>query len=627
MVRVARAVIAVLIILASASIPVLAQAPAPVAYHLTFPEREHRLMDVAITLADLPEGPLELRMSRSSPGRYAVHEFAKNVFNVRVTDGSGRRLAVSRPNPSQWNVSGHSGIVHVTYRVFGDRVDGTYLGIDGTHAHINMPAALMWARGLQLRPTTVRFELPEGTSWRIATQLLPGPDEYTYTAPNLQYLMDSPTELSDFALRTFPIAEGGRVQTIRLAVHHHGTDADLDGFVKDIAAIVRESRHVFGEYPDFEGDTYTFIADYLPWASSDGMEHRNSTILTSPSSIASNRLGLLNTVAHEFVHAWNVERIRPQSLEPFDFEDANISEELWFGEGFTSYYASLLLQRAGLTTVADFAADVGRTISTVVTSPARALRTPVEMSQMAPFVDAATFIDRTNFDTAFLSYYTWGAAIGLGLDLLLRDRSNGDVTLDHYMRAMWQEFGKPASRLSGYVERPYSMADLERTLAKVAGDAAFARDFFARYVQGHEAIEYGPLLARAGFVLRSASPRQGFAGTLRLQDGQRGVRVTGTVPLGSPAYDAGLGRDDVIVSVDGRSVGSAIEVYRAIQAGRPGDALPIVFEHRGHRVSTVLRLVENPRLEVVPGEQAGQAPREAERRFREAWLGPARGDR
>ncbi len=624
MVRVARAVFAVLIILASA---VQALAQAPVAYHLTFPEREHRLMDVAITFEDLPEGPLELRTSRSSPGRYAVHEFAKNVFNVRATDESGRSLPVSRPNPSQWNVSGHSGTVRVAYRVFGDRVDGTYLGIDGTHAHINMPAAFMWARGLELRSATVRFEPPDGSSWRVATQLLPGPDDYTYSAPNLQYLLDSPTELSDFALRTFTIAEGDHVQTIRVAVHHHGTDADLDGFVKDVAAIVRESRHVFGEYPAFEGDTYTFIADYLPWASGDGMEHRNSTILTSPSSIASNRLGLLNTVAHEFVHVWNIERIRPQSLEPFDFEDANISGELWFGEGFTSYYASLLLQRTGLTTVADFAADIGRTISTVVTSPARTFRTAVEMSEMAPFVDAATFIDRTNFDSTFLSYYTWGAAIGLGLDLMLRDRSNGRITLDHYMRAMWREYGKPPSRLPGYVERPYTMTDLENTLASVAGDAAFARDFFARYVQGHEAIDYAPLLARGGLVLRPGSPGQGFAGTLRLQDGQRGVRVTGTVPLGSPGYHAGLGRDDLIVSVDGRTVGSALEVYRAIQAGRPGQGLPIVFEHRGHRIATVLRLIENPRLEVVPGEQAGQPLGEQERRFREAWLGPARGDR
>ena len=98
-------------------------------------------------------------------------------------------------------------------------------------------------------------------------------------------------------------------------------------------AIVREARHVFGEYPPFEGNTYTFIADYLPWANGDGMEHRNSTILTSSSSMRTSRLDLLDTIAHEFFHSWNVERIRPQSLEPFNLDDANISGELWLAEG------------------------------------------------------------------------------------------------------------------------------------------------------------------------------------------------------------------------------------------------------------------------------------------------------
>src|SRR5687767_4011189 len=167
-------------------------AQAPVAYRLSFPEREHRLMQVDATFSDVLPGPLQLRMSRSSPGRYALHEFAKNVFDVRVDDGAGRMLTVDRPNPHEWDVTGHNGTVHVSYRVFGDRVDGTYLAIDSTHAHINMPAAIMWARGLELRPATVRFEAPPGASWRVATQLIPGSDPSTYIAPNLQYLMDSP---------------------------------------------------------------------------------------------------------------------------------------------------------------------------------------------------------------------------------------------------------------------------------------------------------------------------------------------------------------------------------------------------------------------------------------------------
>src|SRR5262245_9873630 len=380
----------------------------PVAYRLSFPEAAHHLMQVEATFTTIPAGPLQLRMSRTSPGRYALHEFAKNVFDVRITDESGQALAVTRPNPHEWDVTGHSGTVRVTYRVFGDRLDGTYLAIDSSHAHINMPAVIMWARGFERRPITVVFERPTGTSWRVATQLSPGSDGVSFTAPNLQYLMDSPSEFSQFTLRSFTVPDDRRTPVFRVAVHHSGTDTEVDGLVRDVETIVREARHVFGEYPSFEGNTYTFIADYLPWAHGDGMEHRNSTVLTSSATIKASRLDLLDAVSHEFFHSWNVERIRPQSLEPFNLDAANMPGELWLAEGFTNSYGPLVMKRAGLTTLRAFLQDLGGAIDVVRTSPARSLRSAVEMSQLAPFVDRASNGDRTDFDNTFISYYTWG---------------------------------------------------------------------------------------------------------------------------------------------------------------------------------------------------------------------------
>ena len=287
-------------------------------------------------------------MSRSSPGRYALHEFAKNVLDVRATDSEGRPFPIAHPNPNQWEVTGHSGDVRVSYRIFGDWVDGTYLAIDGTHAHINMPAAIMWARGFDASPITIRFEPPPGASWRVATQLLPGRDSLTFTAPNLQYLMDSPAEFSAFAVRTFTVTDQGRTPVFRIVAHHTGTDADLDALVRDVDTIVRETRYVFGEFPAFDTNTYTFITDYLPGNDRDAMEHRNSAVITSPRPIAADRLGHLGSVSHEFCHAWNVERIRPASLEPFNFDDVNMSGELWLAEGFCNYYGALVLRRVGV---------------------------------------------------------------------------------------------------------------------------------------------------------------------------------------------------------------------------------------------------------------------------------------
>ena len=343
----------ILLLLTGASALMPAQAPVPpVVYRLSFPEPEHRWMQVEVTFTDVPAGPLQLRMSRSSPGRYALHEFAKNVFDVRITDAAGAPLPVTRPEPA--SVGRHRPQRARARRPTASSATASTAptsAIDSTHAHINMPAALMWARGLRAaprdRPLRAAGRARRGGS---ATQLLPGPDPFTFTAPNLQYLMDSPTEFSAFALRTFTRRRTSRAT--RCSASPSITRAPTRSstrFAGDVETIVREARHVFGEYPAFEGNTYTFIADYLPWASGDGMEHRNSTILTQHARrSATNRLGLLDTVSHEFFHAWNVERIRPRSLEPFNFEDANMSGELWLAEGFTSYYGPLVLQRAGL---------------------------------------------------------------------------------------------------------------------------------------------------------------------------------------------------------------------------------------------------------------------------------------
>ncbi|MBM3819706.1 MAG: M61 family metallopeptidase [Acidimicrobiia bacterium] len=599
---------------------VAGQGVAPIAYRISLPEPEHRWMQVEVTFPDVPPAPLQLRMSRSSPGRYARHEFAKNVFGVTVTDAAGAALPVTQPAAHGWDVPRHPGTVRVRYRIFGDQIDGTYLSIDSTHAHMNMPATLMWARGLDERPITVQFVPPAGRAWRVASQLLPGPTPTTFTAPNLQYLMDSPTEFGGFSLRTFQVPGTPAPPTFRLAVHHTGTDAELDGFAKDVERVVREHRNVFGEYPAFEGNTYTFIADYLPWADGDAMEHRNSTVLTSASSIRNNRLGLLGSVSHEFFHVWNVERIRPRSLEPFNFEDANMSGELWFAEGVTNYYEPLVLVRAGLMTLDEFTAGMANTINVVTLSPGRAIRTAEEMSRFAPFVDDATSVDPTSFSNTYISYYTWGEAIGLGLDLALRDRSNGTVTLDRFMRAMWEKHGKPGGRRPGYVDNPYTIADLKTMLATVSGDATFADEFFARYIQGHDVVDYARLLERAGLVLRPSSPNEGYAGEITIRDVQGRPRLAQYVPFGSPASAAGLEKDDVVLSIGGTNVSGAGDVASAIRRARPGDSLPIVFERRGQRVTSALRVIADPRMELVPGERIGRMPTAEQRRFRNQWL-------
>jgi predicted metalloprotease with PDZ domain len=637
------AVLAASMIVASLA-AVLAQAPAtkptpaqaatsaqaPVEYRLTFPEPEHRWMRVDATFRDIAPGTLQLRMSRTSPGRYALHEFAKNVFDVRVRDGRGNELTPTRPDLHQWDVARHDGTVVVSYRVFGDRVDGTYLAVDSTHAHMNIPATLMWARGFEQRPVRVRLEPPTGRQWRVATQLFPTSDAHTFAAPNFQYLMDSPIEFSAFVERSFtvpsPAAGATAPPTIRIALHHEGSDADADTFATDVERIVRETVAIFGEFPQFETNSYTFLADYLPWAAGDGMEHRNSTVLTSSGALRNpgQRIGMLGTVAHEFFHAWNMERIRARELEPFNFEEADVSTELWFGEGFTSYYDELIMRRTGLAPLADTLASFAGAVTAVVNGPGRQLRSPEEMSRLAAFVDAAVSIDRTNWENTFISYYTYGAALGLALDLSLRDRSKGQVTLDTYMRALWTRFGRAGQKIPGMVATPYTTADLRSVLADVSGDVAFAEAFFNDFVHGRNAPNYEPLFARAGLILRKRNAGRAFlaAPALNFQGGGGG-RLAGPAPFSSALYRAGMERDDLLVALDGVSMTSQEAFNQVLSKHRPGDRVALRFVRRsGEMVDTTVALEEDPRFELLPVEDTsgGQLTPE-QKQFRDAWLG------
>jgi predicted metalloprotease with PDZ domain len=343
------------------------------------------------------------------------------------------------------------------------------------------------------------------------------------------------------------------------------------------------------------------------------MEHRNSTVLTNSRSIGNNILGLWGTVAHEFIHTWNMERIRSDEIQPFDLEAANMSRALWFGEGFTSYLDDLLLLRAGLIDTDDFARRIGGSIDFVTNSPGRRFFNPVEMSMQAPFVDAAASIDPTNGGNTFISYYTWGSVVGLGLDLELRTRFS-DLSLDHYMRAMWAAHGR--------TEIPYSVDDLEAVLVELTGDAAFAREFFSRYVHGNDVPDFEALLASAGMVLRRSRPVSATIGRVGLRYGQDGAVIADYTTVGTPIYDAGLDQGDRIIELDGRALRSPADLAAVLEGKRAGDEITVRYASRGSERSAMIVLAENPALEVATYEAAGQEVDGAVRAFREEWLEP-----
>ena len=561
-------------------------AQTPVEYAIAFPNAVHHEAEIQVTYRDVPAGPLEIRMSRSSPGRYAVHEFAKNCYGFRASDGEGHPLEIDHTNPYQWNVLGHQGTVVFSYTLFGNRGDGTYSQVDETHAHLNMPATFAFARGMDDRPIRIRFDLREDLHWKVATQLKPE-TATTFTAPNLQYFMDSPTEISDFQMRTFTETSNGKTYQFRLVLHAPNESEVIDAFKAAAMKIVAQEKAVYQELPGYDYGTYTFICCYMPQGSGDGMEHRNSTFISGNFVLDSSGLQrAYGTVAHEFFHCWNVERIRPRSLEPFDFEQANMSGELWFAEGFTSYYTDLTLCRAGIISTSDYVSGISGGLNAVINSPARRYRTPVEMSQFAPFSDAATSIDPVNFGNTFISYYTYGKVLGLALDLSLRNQGQ-NRSLDGFMALMWDHYGKP--------EIPYSVADIESTLAEYAGEA-FAHTFFDHYIYHSEMPDYQALLNSVGISLSLAHPGQAFLGASMEQNDQE-VTISCYPLFGTPAYIANLEAGDKIRTIDDQTVTSVDEAQSIIRKHQPGDTIQMQIERFGKMMRIPVLLMENPQLQ------------------------------
>jgi predicted metalloprotease with PDZ domain len=328
----------------------------------------------------------------------------------------------------------------------------------------------------------------------------------------------------------------------------------------------------------------------------------------------------LSTVAHEFFHSWNVKRIRPATLEPFDYDRANMSGELWIAEGFTQYYGPLLEARSGVTQASGFVRSLNGIVNAVTNAPGRRFYGPIEMSQQAPFTDAASVsIDPQNRANIFISYYTYGAGIALAIDLSLRAR--GGHTLDDFMRTMWKNHGKP--------EIPYTLDDARRALAAASGDSVWAWDFWKHYIAGHELPDYPKLLANAGLLVRKAQAGVPWIGdALGGGGGRQGAANANAVPLtiagqvliGTPLYDAGLEHGDRITALDGKALASDADFRAAIAARKPGDKVTIGYEGRaGHRDAT-MTIAENPAVQVVTFEDAGMSPTDQQLAFRAKWL-------
>ncbi len=603
-----KALLAIGLFIASFSV----NAQQEISYELSFPNAIHHEAEISMNIPNVPEGTLKVRMSRSSPGRYATHEFGKNVYNLKAFDSKGGKLTIYQPSGDEYHIKSlvAGTTIKITYTLFGNWIDGTYAGFDENHAHMNVPATFAFPVGMDNRPRTVRFNYKEKQDWKIATQLK-SLGNGSYYAPNFQYFMDSPIEIAAYHSASWQVkSSSGKPQTIHIISHSKDDQKTVDNYAVMLKKLVEEHIAVWEELPTFDHDNYYFLYDTYPDYPGDGMEHRNSTVIVQRyPKLGGNELAALGTFSHEFFHTWNVERLRPKTLEPFNFEHANMSDELWLAEGFTQYYGNLLLARAGFRLPESVSQTFGSIINTVLNSPGAKDFSAVQASRYAVFADAGVAIDQTNKSNIFTTYYTYGASIALALDLQLR--ADFKLTLDDYMRALWKAYGKS--------ETAYTVPDLERTLAILTKNSAFAADFFKNYVLGTEKNNYEKLLLHAGYVLRKSSPNKAYTGLGKLTfENNKGA--VGQTIKGSPAYLAGLDFGATLLTADGIAIKEQADLTKVTDSHKPGDVIPITYSYYGDEKTTMLTFSENPMLEIVSIEKTGGVLTAAMHAFRDNWL-------
>ena len=576
-----------------------------VQYEISFKNAVHHEAEITVEYNNVEIDTLSVRMSRTSPGRYAIHEFAKNVYGFNAMDEKGNNLKVTRTNPYQWDISGHHGSIKITYTLFANHGDGTYSQVDETHAHLNIPATFIYAKAYRKSPVQIKLHPRKDLNWKVATQLKPL-SENEYFAPDLDYFMDSPIEISDHELRSFKIHSEGKDFNIEFALHQAHGHEGFDAYFENVKKIVKSEIQVFGTLPDFDFGSYTFLACYAENVDGDGMEHRNSTVLTSKKSLlkggAERNIG---TVAHEFFHAWNVERIRPLSLEPFDYEEANMSGELWFAEGFTSYYTTLTLCRTGIISREAYVKGLSKNLNYVWNSPGLNYFNPVQMSYQAPFVDAATSVDQVNWENTFVSYYSYGNVLGLALDLSLRNLQ-GNKSLDGFMRRVWQTYGEN--------EIPYTLKNLETELAAYV-DKTFSEQFFNSYIYDSNMPDYNALFASVGIEFsQQYEDRPSFGATIENINNK--WLISSNPQQNSSLYNGGLSKEDSIISIDGKLTNNKIKPNEFLNAYKVGQTVKVVYNRFENQYEGEMTFVRDASFKTTLMEETTKAIRQRQN----SWL-------
>jgi predicted metalloprotease with PDZ domain len=595
-------------------------------YRLSMPHPSSHLFEVSVEVerpADSNINSIDFQMAKWSPGRYAVFDFAKNVQEVSARNvcppGIDCDLAnppVTRVDDQTWRVDvskppGRQTILFLNYKVFANDLSGTFSQLDSRHASFNGGNIFMYVVNHKQDPVQLSIEPPK--AWRIVCGRTDRANQNDWRFPNWDIMTDNPTEIgADWTEDNFKV----NGKQYHVVVHSLGNEGGKrGGLVRDIEKIVRAETAMWGA-PEF--DSYTFLLHFAnDGHSGDGMEHLTSTQIIMPGELASPEMynEALDAIAHEFFHVWNVKRLRPIELGPWDFTRPANTRGLWIAEGITNYYGHLMQRRAGLWDDAKLWTTLTQQITEVENAPGSRLMSAEESSLSAPFIDDAPHAQQTNLANTSISYYPKGEVLGITLDLLIRGRTKGKASLDEVMRRMYEQFYLKSPNATYYLRgRGYKAEDFENMVSEVTG--ADMSDFFKRYVRGVQSPPYEEAFAQVGLRFVREPQQPVSLGVTADEKDANNFKLARVRP-GSPASDAGLEVGDTISTLGGAKLDPG-NLAKVLGRYKPGDRVALTVQ-RGRRTLQLSVVLGPPQISSYRIEEMPNASGEA-RALRAAWL-------
>ncbi|MEM9512523.1 MAG: PDZ domain-containing protein, partial [Cyanobacteria bacterium P01_E01_bin.48] len=537
-------------------------------YWVRMSETASHLFEIELRFDDLNcDRPFTLKFPVWTPGSYLVREYARHLQEFAVFDREDRLVPWHRIDKQTWEIDTRAAgdRIRVHYRLYAYDLTVRTNHLDTTHGFFTGAATFMYADERRQEPIQLTV-CPPQPNWQIATALdpvsssVPG-EPQTFVARDFDWLVDSPVEVGLHQKQAFDVLD----KPHEFVIWGHGNE-QLERIVADTQKIIEIEAELFGGLPY---DRYVFLL-HLSASGGGGLEHKNSTVLNYPRFAFSNPERydrFLSLVAHEFFHLWNIKRLRPEALEVFDYDRESYLSCLWFCEGTTSYYDTLILRRAGLISVETYLKLLGKRIGQLQAIPGRRIQSLVDSS----FETWIKLYRQTeNTSNSQVSYYLKGEVVTALLDLAIRDRSGNDNSLDTVMRELWQQFGQ--------VEKGYSDRELREAFERAATTSL--NDVFENYIEGTVELDYNYFLQPFGLQLdakpgdKPPVPQVGL--TLKAESGT--IKIS-RVDMGSPAQTAGIWAGDELLALNGYKV--TAETWRdRLRDYQPGQTVTISIFQR-----------------------------------------------